>query len=568
MKTISIKKLFGFSLIIVFIFGLKAFNVQSQDTTKYSEEITIIGSYRPTISDAYKINFSPRIDESEFTMPEVTYGIHSARMNTSIELETLPPARVVGEPLSKLYHSYIKLGYGNYSTPYFKLFVNSLRNDESQFSFNVKHISSSGQIKDYANSAYSKTNAKITAKKFFKHSTMAGDVYYNRNVVHYYGFNPGDYESIDSITMPPDDDIKQRYQTFGGKAWFASNNLNEEDFGYRLGIDAYHFTGMYESTESKIGFQAIFNKGFEIFNRNVSVAEIKTGLDYYNNNDSLKNSTNNGVARFNPSINLNFGQYELKLGFTVAASLDTNSTVDIFPDVETRIKIVPQYLTAYAGFTGNIEKSGFRKLAQINPYIKSIVPFRYTKNKLEFYGGIAGNIEGGFDYAVRISGTKVENMPFFVTDSVNKLNNKFTVLYDDATTTAAKIELGYHYAEKLKLVVSAEISNKKTDSLEEAWYNPSYIFNAEANYIIAERLILKGIVTSYGKQYAKVYQENNWTKQEIDPWLDLSLGAEFRYNKNLSVFAHFNNVLSDAYQQWYNYPVQKLNFIGGVTYSF
>lgn len=566
MRTMGIKEILNLSLIVVFIFGLKTIESQSQDTTKYSEEITIIGSYKPTISDAYKITFSPSIDESGFTLPDVSYGINSTRMNTSIVLVDLPPARVVGEPLSKLYHSYIKLGYGNYSTPYFKLFVNSLRNDESQFSFNVNHISSSGKIKDYANSAYSKTNAKIAAKRFFKHSNLSGNVFYDRHMVHYYGFMPGDYE--DTITLPSDDDIKQRYQLFGGQAYFSSNNLKEEDFGYKVGIDGYHFQDMYESTESKISVLASFNKGFEIFNRNISIAEIKANLDYYNTNDSLNNSANNGVARLNPSINLNFGQYELKLGFTVAAGLDTNSNVDLFPDVEARIKILPQYLTAYAGFTGNIKKSGYRKLAQMNPYIKSIVPFAYTKNKLEFYGGIAGNIEGGFDYAIRISGASVENMPFFVTDSVNDFNNMFTVIYDDATTTAAKIELGYHYAEKFRLTVSAEISNVKPDSLQEAWYNPSYIFSAEANYIIAERLILKGVLTSYGKQYAKVYENKDWTKQEIDAWLDLSLGAEFRYNKNLSIFADFNNVMSDAYQRWYNYPVQKLNFIGGVTYSF
>ena len=49
---------------------------------------------------------------------------------------------------------------------------------------------------------------------------------------------------------------------------------------------------------------------------------------------------------------------------------------------------------------------------------------------------------------------------------------------------------------------------------------------------------------------------------------DINVGAEYRYNKKLSAFVRFNNIAGMRYYRWNNYPTQKFNLMGGLTFSF
>ena len=98
----------------------------------------VVAPYEPTISDAYKINETPQIIEAaELNAPELEYTIFPEQLNTRFELEPIRPARMVGEPLSKLYNSYIKAGFGSYKTPYAELFYHNLRSKRHSFGAQV-----------------------------------------------------------------------------------------------------------------------------------------------------------------------------------------------------------------------------------------------------------------------------------------------------------------------------------------------------------------------------------------------------------------------------------------------
>jgi hypothetical protein len=44
--------------------------------------------------------------------------------------------------------------------------------------------------------------------------------------------------------------------------------------------------------------------------------------------------------------------------------------------------------------------------------------------------------------------------------------------------------------------------------------------------------------------------------------------VEYRYSKRISAFIQLNNIASQRYQRWYNYPVQPIQVMGGVTARF
>ena len=55
---------------------------------------------------------------------------------------------------------------------------------------------------------------------------------------------------------------------------------------------------------------------------------------------------------------------------------------------------------------------------------------------------------------------------------------------------------------------------------------------------------------------------------DLDGYLDLYLGLEYRYTKRLSVFLDMSNLSASKYERWYRYPVQRALVLGGATYSF
>src|SRR3954467_5504680 len=63
----------------------------------------VVKSFQPTIADAYKINDMPVVKDSVPPPPQLSYGINSKKVFTPFTVTPLKSAKMIGEPLSKLY---------------------------------------------------------------------------------------------------------------------------------------------------------------------------------------------------------------------------------------------------------------------------------------------------------------------------------------------------------------------------------------------------------------------------------------------------------------------------------
>ena len=94
-------------------------------------------------------------------------------------------------------------------------------------------------------------------------------------------------------------------------------------------------------------------------------------------------------------------------------------------------------------------------------------------------------------------------------------------------------------------------------------------------YNLYDKLLFKVDLNLGLQRYAKVYQsgpdvgkENNQYYYNLGNIIDGNLGIEYRYNKRISGFLQINNVASQRYQQFYNYPVIPLQVLAGITFKF
>ena len=536
----------------------------------YNEEITVVAPYEPIIPDAFKINQSPKTGDSDFQIPKLNYSITPKPFDIKLNLDPISPAKMVSEPLTKLYRNYLRAGMGTYMSPYAEFFANTMRSKDHAFGVHIKHLSSSGTLKDYATSGSSTNEAEFTGKKITELHTLSGNVFYQRYVVHHYGFKTDDFD-----TMPGKKDLRQRFAIAGAQIQYSSNYIKNDKLNHNLQLSYYHLSDLFDAKEDHVKLNVELDKEFELFDlTDKQQAGLGTSISYYKQRDSL-GRIGSAIIGLKPFLSTNFNEYSFYAGFNIQVASDTMTKMHIYPLAEVKLRIIPNALEAYVGISGNMNRQNYRDLSAENPFIASNLKMDYSYEKFRFYGGIHSNIGSNLDFSAGVSTSDWENMPFFVNDTTSLLANKFAVVYDDGTTLSLTADATYHATDKIKLTVHGAYQTFNLDRELKAWHKPALNVGFTGRYNIQEKIVVTGDVTWNGKSYARDLipvaeriKSQPFKAKELKGYADVSLGLEYRYTKLLSAFLNFNNIGNVRYFHWKNYPSQRFNFMGGITFAF
>ena len=141
----KIKKLQWF-FVIILILGY--FAAALAQTGMKDIELKATSEFEPTIKDAVKLGDLPEITDTVKKLTNINYNISSTPLVSKYEVIKIDAAKMQNEPLSKLYHSLLKVGMGTYTTPYGEFWINSLRTRDVVYGIHAKHISSAAHLKD------------------------------------------------------------------------------------------------------------------------------------------------------------------------------------------------------------------------------------------------------------------------------------------------------------------------------------------------------------------------------------------------------------------------------------
>jgi hypothetical protein len=534
-----------------------------------SEEITVVAPYTPSLSDAEKLNFFPEIKDQDTSKPLISYTLLSKIYNAPLILDPLVAAKIKGEPIAKLYKNYIRAGMGNYTTPYFEFFANSLRSKEYLFGVHAGHLSSSGKIKDFANCTNSNNMLEVYGKRFFGEHTLRADAGFNRRGLHFYGFRPGDYPAV-SLSK---DDIRQRFILLTAGIGLNSTYTDDERVNHELSASYYFLKDDYEASEHNIKFKASADKDVSLLSftekENIGGSLL---VDYFANKDSLS-QRNNAVIEFRPLYSLSFDEYFVEAGINVAIEADTVAEVRFHPLLRAEVKVIEDRLITYAGIRGSLTKNSFRLLSEANPFISSTLTLPYSNNKFEQFGGVKGNLFDKMDYDLGFSNASYDNLPFFVSDTSchfgGGIENQFSVVYDDVRVTSVHASLGYRLREKLQITFAGDFHSYFTKEEKEAWHRPGLELRLMAAYNIQDKILVSGEVFTMNKRYARTFgADKRVVPVELKGFADLNIGIEYRHTRILSAFLNLNNLANTRNYRWYNYPGYRFNVMAGIAYSF
>jgi len=562
-------RIIRFSLIIVTLNLLlfsAHFTVYGQED-KLNKEVQVVRPYEPSISDAFKINLSPKIDDTLKLTPNLTYTIIQRPISTNYSITPITPARMLQEQLSDLSNSYIKFGIGNSTSPILEAYYNNGRNKEYSYGGWLQSHSSYGKIKldngKRVDSDFGRTDLNFFGKKILDKSILAASAGFNRHRVTYYGY---DIDAPVGTVYDPNAAPKEQYfNQFHANLNYYSSHTDSTHLNYSFETGFNHLSDKFDMQENLLRISLKMDKFLkeERFGGEFSI-------NHYMKNANL-DSANNTIIRLSPWINLYGKQWRALIGTNLIIDANASGTQSSFyPMALLSYDIISHYLIPYVEINGFLEENSYSKITAENPWLLPGKKVFNTSHKFILTGGIKGNLSTKVSYSAYASYSLIDSMYFFTNANLNPANplfNRFTVESDNVELTQILGELTVAPTSKINLFFRAEYDSYKMHKLQEPWQKPDFTALTSIRYNIKDKIVVSLDMFTTGKRYVKTSSITKPIKS-LEGVSDVNLGIEYRYTKKLSAFLNLNNLTSSKYDTWYLYPMYRFNIKAGLTYTF
>jgi len=546
---------------VVVVFMLLSFlSMKAQDLNR---EVFVVRPYEPTLSDAEKYNFLPSVSIIETTTPEFQYSISPKRLTQSFEPDPIRAARTVTTSLPKIYNSWLKLGLGNYSTPFVEFNISNLRSKEYSYGAFMHHKSSHGKLRlenDVSvNAGYVDNLINIYGKRFFSGITLSGQLNFDQHAFSYYGYNT---DTIVGPYKPDADSVRQRTYKPGFRIGLKSDHA-PEDFNFDVGLSFDYFIDKLKNKEPQLIVNTSFTKGF---------SGLLGGLDLKLNYSNLSglDTVNNTHFHVSPWIGKSSEDWQFRLGFEVAADIADITNYYFYPHANLDIIVVKDVLVPFIGVSGELHKNNYQNLFEENMYIKPGLSLKNTSSNFIAYGGIKGNISPMIRFRADAKLTIYKDYHFFVNDTVTApsappLHNQFTAVYDDINLLTYHGQVVIAPGDRFELMLDGKYYDYKTFEELKPWHKPDYEIQVDARYRYNQFEFGAGF-NIIGNRWVKDYDFPDEMKK-LKPVFDGNLSINYHYSKLLTLFADFYNLAERSYLIWNQYPSQRFNFLIGFSYK-
>ncbi len=469
-----------------------------------------------------------------------------------------------------MYHGYVKAGYGLENMPLLDISFNSLRSKNFDAGVRFKHLSTSGKIKEYGFPGNSNNLFNVFGTRYFDKFKIGANLAYNRDVVHFYGYN-----------SPPElfskSETKHSMSDFDGNVNLASINPDKDSWTYQVSVGFYNFEDNRSSSENNAKVELGIGKLLTNAKFNLQVSgefgKIKQALY----------SINRSIIRFQPRFIINENLYSIEVGGNVAIESRNNpsgitpyskpikdNNYHLYPYLSTSYQVIDDAVKIFATLSGDLQRNDLRNISRENPFFGRNVLLNNTNEKLGIKAGTSIKLEHDLMFVGSVKWSRIKDQPFYYANF--EIPSTFAVVYDKATLLNFRASLEYKNAEKISFAFSADYNKYKTDQLNEQLYIPALRVGISGHYAIAEKIYLKADVFYNSDVTGNTYISDSTIVSaqfvNIKGWLDANVGIDYRYSKVLSAFVSLNNIGFSRYFRWYEYPSYRFLGMAGVTYSF
>jgi hypothetical protein len=537
------------------IFCLSGFASFAQKDTTKKQTIDITSSYKPVLRNAVKINFSAANLNADSSRPYLTYTIPPQNLFYTYQPMSLKPLALIQDTTMDLgARNFIKVGFGNYTTPFVSAGFSFGDGKKSLVNLYANYISSKGKIQ-YQD--YSQFNARVSGSFFTARNEVYGSAGFSQDKYYLYGYNHADYTYTKAELLQQFSDIKL-------KVGFKNKDVNGTGINYNPNIEINIFSNQNKLTENSFIAEAPLEK---IINDVLSVKlALKADMTRYSTEGYIPNNfkVHNDIYAIAPE--LVYTQPLLSVHVGITPTWD-NGDLSVLPNIYAEAQIADKPLLVQAGWIGRFIKNTYQNLSMINPYLGTLTTQLNTK-EIEVYGGLKASVSKHFNFSATASFISYDNFPFFINDTAAGASGNTFKISNDSKVSDFRFHADMSFISQDKFTITGGITYNGYTGLQgnnKAWGMIPLQLNASMRWWAYKQVLIKSDFMTFSSTQ---YLLPGNISRSLKGGADLSAGVEVVITPKISAWFDINNIFNDKYQRWYNYEVYGINFLAGVIFKF
>ena len=575
---------------LLLFFMVCSVSLLAQEKESISKDVKVVKAYSPSLSDAFKMNRMPVMNDSISLSTEFKYSILSKAMVVGSGIEPITPARLAKEGRKSLKSSYLKAGIGNYNSIFADLNYNILQSESFVLGLNVGHWTSLGNLilenDEKVDAPFHDTWGDVKFNYLFDDKTLYTEINFKHNIYNYYGFSnmnpdsvymvPGYGSSVSQTLLQPEE--KQRLSGVDFRIGFKNNEIRDDRVSYDMSFGYGAFSNLTGVSQNgfDIGGSAYFPVGtvgfavdVDIRNNNTSIPDSIGPLYYFRE----RKNTLIGVS---PRMVFVFDRAKINVGLLLFGELDSfDDQFQIAPVLTGELSVVEGVVSIEGGLKGHYHQNDYKTVQYENPFVSPDQNVKTAFYGLDLFAIVKGNFSKSTSFSADVSYAMFMNEHFYINkfyleEGLPDINfhysKQFVPIYDDGSLLTVSGEFLFHPNEKFNLLTKATYYGWNTDSLAQAWHKPEMELMVNSRFSPVTDLWIEAGFNVLGKRYA--FDPTAWDEKKLDAVFDLNIGAEYYYNSRWSFYARVNNLAASKYYKWNGYPMQGVNVNVGIGISF
>ena len=571
--------------LILFLFLLltSISDAQKNENSIETENVIIVKSYTPSLSDAFKIKSDPSISDSISNEKfELVYDLKKIPVISTFEPNKATPLKLKQKILYDPFNTFFSGAFGNKNQLFFNI-SSLVEIDRSQrIGFNFYKDGFGNDLDNTvlrSNQNYNEIgfNHNLRSNQYNVNTQFK----FSKSLNNYFGLNEN--VSDQSFINLIDPQIRRNnFKVRSNWNWY-DNFLNNFILQANLSTDNF------DSIEKQIGLSANF--GSELargnFKGKIKIQGLSTRFvsSYFQKIQEEYSQAQGSLSVFWQNTSNDF-RFKIGAGVSYFLGIDQISNDLIYyPEIEILYQKKENKLTPYLKATGGANLNSYRSLSDVNPYLAPTTTLIPTFNKYNIQLGMRSRLASVLNFDLGLIFDEIENFNYYQRlpfDNENelesyRLSNAFESKYLDLSFYGfnASIIINMIKDNFIRFETSYRFFNTQQD--EVLWNIPSLQANWESQIKWNDRLAFSFKGSMWGDRSASlrpIFLEQDLSNdliinEEILPiFIRSSAHITYKLTKQFDIFfkGRFNS--KGIHGRWSYYPEPPLLILGGITYKF
>ena len=515
------------------------------------DQVEVIKAFEAKLSDAKRIDVTPKVKAVVPVEKTYKYDITIVPVDIAYPDPVIKPLAMNPDAPKNVDHFFTRLGYGDLQSPYVDASYQHVKGDEYDFLIDA-HYYGADDSKEIENRKFYESSIDVNGGyRIGENNRVSLDLggnYDFRNL----------YDTLFARTVSDVENIKRNILNIGTEVAFQNIETTRSGFDYKFYLNGGRISMSDRLDASEIRFGAGLNSQ-KRFSDKFSLI-LDADASFYNLDFSASDTTLQKMFTIKPGVQFSIGSFTMR---ALADIFIDNNGSNPFLEAEANVSIMDNSVQIYLGVDQKIEVNSLANKYSNNPFVSPLATEQKNTIAKQFYGGVRGKMRDFLTFNISAGYEDITDQRFDRNNNGALMRQTF----DNMKNVFVNANLEFKVNEKLTVggIVNQNFFDPET--LENAINMSAYSYNAYSKIsLLNKKLVVRADINLADK----IYWKKPITEELIsgNKQLDLSIGVDYYFTKNIGLWVRGNNLLDREYLKYHYYPGFGRNLLGGLTVRF